>query len=156
MSVFKDVLDFLKGIFTGKQTEDNEARARKAVELLQRAKGYTYNPLLDKAVDVVPGDWDNKAKDVGVVVITTVADKTAALYGCIHLPSFGERWDCILKTINAQPETEKAKSLNKLAVDMALAYAEIESDGKVEWSEVINDIFIFVPTIFRLLFGKKK
>lgn len=148
----KGIGKFIATVLLDKNEEENTAYATYAVLLLQRIKNYTYNPLLNTVTDLIPGDWDIKLIEASQVVLTRVLDKTIEGQECMLKASFGEKLSCFLSMVDQLTPVQKSKVLNSFAVDLAGAYADVMSDGKITFMEIINKLFILVPAIYLKLF----
>lgn len=143
---------FLKKLFANEEDEQTKEFAAWAVMVVQRAKDYSYNPVLNRAIDVIPGDWDNKIIDAAQKFLPNVLDKMVEGQACLDEDSFGGKLACFNNLVNSKPVEEKAELLNSFAVKIAVGFFEVFADGKVTVKEVLNKILILVPSLYLKIF----
>lgn len=145
MSIIKDIGKFIKGwrldkFFKGlvggdkQSAKDLQTTVEQASTLVNNIKAYLASPVADIFTAVIPGDWDDKAKESAKVFIERITANSAKLTGCLEMGTVGEQLSCIYaKILNIGDEDETKSFWHKLGVLATKVFA----DGKLRFGDAV-------------------
>lgn len=142
---------FFKGVANGdhEQAENLEATTTKAVEFVDKLKGWFLSPYGDIVTNIIPGDWDNDLKEKASAFLEKAAKNRSLISECASLPTAGEQLVCAYQKVVSLGDKDALHGFwHELGVTATLVFA----DGKLTF----GDAAIAAEAVYRLVVKKKK
>lgn len=130
MSFFSRLWDHVKALFGG-LPKDLKVAIHIGVSVVEGMKTVVDSPVADVITAIIPGDIDDKIKDVLRAKIPTILTEMKLADSCSGLTDPNEITACAIKVLQGLGGDVKSAFLHNLSV----LIAQVAADGKLTWAD---------------------